>query len=330
MWLVETRNETCRKSAVNNKSPVEPQSVTCGGQYLTGIEGEPAASEQASWYIPLFAEEFGLYPPSLVHQTLARIVLCGELFRSQKPNPRVGNLARSRVKGSKPLYFSHRPSGGIPNGGNGDLYLSVTSGRDDKEHLRKVIHHEFYHCIQRRQFGRYGDLGWAALNRPDFVYGPGGLRVNEGTDRTFWVMPMEEWGSGFLNQYSMSAAEEDQAEILAHLLTEPARVASRLPADDILCSKVERLKATLEEFCPDVRQTDKNNLPRIAVFGYPSGMLNGFNTHRPMEGKEYAGESDSAVDCHHQGSGEAIDGNSAAGVSSAGHFGLLLRQSSTQ
>ena len=64
-----------------------------------------------------------------------------------------------------------------------------------------------------------------------------------------------------------------------------------------------------------LRQPDKNNLPRIAVFGYPSGMLNGFNTQGPMEGKEYAGGSDRTVDCHHQGSGEAIDGNSAAGVS---------------
>jgi hypothetical protein len=65
-------------------------------------------------------------------------------------------------------------------------------------------------------------------------------------------MPAEEWGNGFLNQYSMSAPEEDQAEIFAHLLTEPARVEARLMADDILRSKVDRLKATLERFCPDV------------------------------------------------------------------------------
>lgn len=222
------------------------------GQYLTGIEGEPATSEQATWYIPLFAEEFGLYPPRLVRPTLIRVVLCGELFRSQKPNPCAGKRAQSRIKGSEPLYFSHRPTGGIPNGGNGDLYLSVTSDRDDTEDVRKTIHHEFYHCVQRRQFGHFGDRDWAGLNRPDFVYGPGGLRVNEGTDQTFWVMPAEEWGSGFLNQYSMSAAEEDQAEIFAHLLTEPARMEARLASDEILQSKVERLKASLEAFCPDV------------------------------------------------------------------------------
>lgn len=221
------------------------------GQYLTGIEGEPATCEQATRYIPLFAEEFGLYPPRLVHQTLLRVVLCGELFRSQKPNPRAATRGRFRGQSSKLLYFSHRPQGGVPNGGNGDLYMSGTFGRDDRDYVRKSIHHEFYHCVQRCQFGRYGDGGWAALNRPDFVYGPGGLRVNEGTDQTFWVMPAEEWGNGFLNQYSMSAPEEDQAEVFAHLMTEPARIEARLASDDILRSKVERLKVSLEAFCPD-------------------------------------------------------------------------------
>jgi len=115
-----------------------------------------------------------------------------------------------------------------------------------------VIHHEFYHCVQRRQFGAFGDRGWAALNSPDFVYGPGGLAANYGADPTFWVMPAEEWGNGFLNQYSMSAPEEDQAEIFAHLLTEPARMDARLRADDILRNKVERLKTSLEGFCRDM------------------------------------------------------------------------------
>ena len=250
---VATLDDLKARCSIDIDVPSEPFCVWLEhGQYMTGIEGEPATSEQASWYIPLFAEEFGLYPPHLARRALLRVVLCGGLFRSQKRNPRAGKLSDFRVKGPKPFYFSHRPQGGIPNGGNGDLYLSVTSDRDDKEHLRKSIHHEFYHCIQRRQFGRYGDRGWDALNRPDFVYGPGGLTVNEGTDKTFWVTPAEAWGNGFLNQYSMSAPEEDQAEIFSHLLTEPARMEARLASDDILRSKVERLKASLEAFCPEV------------------------------------------------------------------------------
>lgn len=65
-------------------------------------------------------------------------------------------------------------------------------------------------------------------------------------------MPAEEWGNGFLIQYSMSDPEEDQAEIFAHLLTEPARVEARLGYDEILRRKVERLKASLERFCDDM------------------------------------------------------------------------------
>lgn len=220
------------------------------GQYLTGIEGQAAASEEANWYVPLFAEEFSLYPPRLIEKAkLKCVVLCGELFRSQKPNPGSARFAGYAVMDFQPLSFVHVPCGGVPVGEHGVLYLDVTLERDDEEHVRKVIHHEFYHCLQWQQFGGFGDRGWAALNSPDFEYGPGGLAVNYGPDQTFWVMPAEEWGNGFLNQYSMSAPEEDQAEIFAHLLTEPARVEARLRSDDILRRKVERLKASLEQFC---------------------------------------------------------------------------------
>jgi hypothetical protein len=234
--------------------PGEPFFVSSEhGQYLTSIEGQAATSEEAQWYIPVFAEEFGLYPPLLVERArLTHVVLCGELFRSQKPNPAAGRFAGYAVMDDQPLSFVHVPCGGIPDGAHGVLYLAVTWGRDDEEYVRKAIHHEFYHCVQRRQFGGFGDREWAALNSPGFVYGPGGLAANYGPDPTFWVMPAEEWGNGFLNQYSMSASEEDQAEIFAHLLTEPARMETRLTTDDILRNKVERLKASLERFCPAV------------------------------------------------------------------------------
>lgn len=232
--------------------PGEPFSVWLEhGQYLTGIEGQAATSEEANWYIPLFEEEFGLYPPLLVEKAkLGHVVLCGELFRTQKPNPGAERFAGYVVMDRQPLSFVHVPCGGVPDGQHGVLYLAVAWERDDQEHVRKTIHHEFYHCVQRRQFGGFGDGGWAALNSPDFVYGPGGLAVNYGSDQSFWVMPAEEWGNGFLNQYSRSAPEEDQAEIFAHLLTEPARLQARLTNDDILRTKVERLKASLERFCP--------------------------------------------------------------------------------
>jgi hypothetical protein len=234
--------------------PAEPFDVHLErGQYLTSVEGRPATSEEAAWYIPLFAEEFGLYPRLFVESTrLRRVVLCGELLRSQQPNPKAKRSASRTRPHRQPLWFDHKLCGGIPDGKNGILYLALSWERDDPEYLRELLHHEFYHCVQWQQFGRSGDPEWAALNSPNFVYGPGGLAANYGSDPTFWVMPAEEWGNGFLNQYSMSAPEEDQAEIFAHLLTKPSRMNARLMVDDILRRKVERLKASLKVFCREM------------------------------------------------------------------------------
>jgi hypothetical protein len=63
------------------------------------------------------------------------------------------------------------------------------------------------------------------------------------------MVRMEGWGNGFLNRYSMSAAIEDQAEIFAHLLTEPDNLEDLLRADEVLRKKAERLKASLARFC---------------------------------------------------------------------------------
>jgi putative zinc-binding metallo-peptidase len=237
------------------------------GQYLTSIEGVPATSEELDWYIPLFVDELGLYPRLFVENTrLSRVILCGELFRSQKLNRAAKRAVDKARADSQPLVFEHKRCGGVPDRKHGILYLAVASERDDLDYMRELIHHEFYHLVQWQQFGHSGDREWAALNSPDFVYGPGGLAAVYGSDPTFWVMPAEEWGNGFLNQYSMSAPEEDQAEIFAHLLTKPARVYARLEADDILRRKVERLKASLKQFCRDTdeafwQQVEESRLP---------------------------------------------------------------------
>jgi hypothetical protein len=223
-------------------------------QYLTIIEGRPASTSAANRSIPVFQEEFGLYPLSLVKNTrLTRVVLCGELFRSQKPSPRTRKRNASPVEWDlRPLHFANEPAGGLPDVVNGLLYLPIDSVKEDPDHIRKTIHHEFYHCIQWQQFGVSGDPEWEATNLSDFVYGPGGIEANYDSDSDFWTRPTEEWGNGFLNLYCMSAPEEDQAELFAHLITEPARVEARLEVDDILRRKVERLKATLRQFCRDM------------------------------------------------------------------------------
>ncbi|WP_339746819.1 hypothetical protein [uncultured Rubinisphaera sp.] len=223
-------------------------------QYLTIVEGQPAYENAANLAVALFEEEFGLYPLSLVKNTrLTRVVLCGELFRSQKPNPRAVKRNSSPTEWDlRPLHFTHESTGGLPDVVNGLLYLPIEVVEEDPEHIRKIIHHEFYHCVQWQQFGVSSDPEWEATNRSDFVYGPGGIAANYDSDSDFWTKPTEEWGNGFLNLYCMSAPEEDQAELFAHLITEPTRVETRLEVDEILGRKVERMKATLKQFCRDM------------------------------------------------------------------------------
>ena len=237
-------------------------------QYLTIVECQSVSTDAANRCIQLFEEEFGLYPLSLVKNTrLRRVVFCGKLLRSQRPNPHATKRNASPVEWDiQPLHFDHEQTGGLPDVVNGLLYLPVSCVEEDPDQLRQAIHHEFYHCVQWQQFGDASDPEWEATNSPDFVYGPGGIAACFDSDSDFWNKPTEEWGNGFLNLYCMSAPEEDQAEIFAHLLTEPARVQARLAVDGILERKVERLKATLSQFCRDIndrfwQRVDESRLP---------------------------------------------------------------------
>jgi hypothetical protein len=74
----------------------------------------------------------------------------------------------------RPLHFTNEPAGGLPDVVNGVLYLPIDGVKEDPDHIRKTIHHEFYHCIQWQQFGVSSDPEWEATNLSDFVYGPGG------------------------------------------------------------------------------------------------------------------------------------------------------------
>ena len=221
--------------------PAEPFFVWLKhGQYLTGIEGQPATSEEANWYVPSVCR--GVWPlpaSSCVKNTKLNAcrTLRGTVSFAEAEPGRYGSPAYAQRTANRfPLCMCRAVESRTAQ--HGVLYLSVTWGRDDEDYVRKLIHHEFYHCVQRQQFGGFGDPWMGRAQLAGFCYGPGGLAVNYGSDRTFWVMPAEEWGNGFLNQYSMSAPEEDQAEIFAHLLTEPAVWTRGLRTDDILRRKL--------------------------------------------------------------------------------------------
>ena len=188
------------------------------------IEGSAASPSGLNWYLPLLAEELGVYPPEAVARTnLKRIVLCEDLL------------------------FSGKRCSGLPDFEHGSCYLDVVPRQGMETHAREALHHELCHIIYVRRCGAIGDYGWAALNIPGFRYGSGGWwQHDRAAEPAGHVVP------GFVNRYSMSAVEEDQAEIYAHLLVEPALMALLTASDEILRKKVFRMKASLESFCPSM------------------------------------------------------------------------------
>lgn len=187
------------------------------------IDGAEAAKDDVEKYAEVFAFEWSLYPPELVKRTrLKRVVFC------------------------KDLSFAKQLRTAVPDFKNDTLYLDVIRGRGDTTYVRKVIHHEFFHIIDIRDDGMlYQDERWAKLNPESFKYGSGGANLQD--DPTVTV-PKDE--PGFLNRYAAAGVEEDKAEVFAHLIVEPKKMAARAGKDKYMRAKVERMKELLAAFTP--------------------------------------------------------------------------------
>lgn len=188
------------------------------------IAGEEAPAAELASYLKIFAFEWSLYPPDLVSRTrLKKVVFCQN------------------------LSFEKQLRTGIPDFENDVLYLDVKRGRHSDQYVRKVIHHEFFHIIDLRDDGKlYEDERWCRLNPPEFKYGKGGAKLQD--DPTVTTTGRDE--PGFLNRYAAAGVEEDKAEVFAHLMVEPKRIAARMKTDVYLRAKVERMKELLNEFSP--------------------------------------------------------------------------------
>lgn len=207
--------------AVLHEAPEFP--VKCSYGVISGAKASP---ETVANYASLFVEEFSLYPPSLIKAAkLKRVILCTDLaFAGQRRNA-------------------------IPDFEHQDLYLDVSRGSDRGNYLRKVIHHEFFHIIDKEDDGKlYQDERWGRLNPPDFKYGNGGKNAqnNAGTS------VLSDRYPGFLNHYSTTGVEEDKAEIFANLIVDRAYVEERLKTDEVLRAKRELMHQLLKEFCGDM------------------------------------------------------------------------------
>ena len=189
------------------------------------IFGRNAEQKEMKCFPDLLAEEFFLYPRELVRRAkLQRVVLCSD------------------------LSFAGQPRSAIPGYEDNTLYLDISSGSNSRPYQRKVIHHEFFHIIDYHDDGNvYQDERWASLNPATFKYGGGGKAERSPTGSI-----LTSKYPGFLNTYSMSAVEEDKAEVFANLIVDPAHVEDRAKADRVLNSKVKRMKELLAKFCPEI------------------------------------------------------------------------------
>jgi hypothetical protein len=190
------------------------------------IDGKAASREELRAYVPLLLFEFNLYPRDLVKKTeLKRIVLC------------------------KDLTFGGQRRNAVPDFEHNTLYLEVARGRHSGPYMRRVIHHEFFHIIDLRDDGElYRDERWAALNGKGFRYGAGGKEAQG--DAT--VSLAGGAAPGFVNRYSMTAVEEDKAEVFAHMMVGYDQLEKRATRDRVLGLKVRRMAGLLERFSPAV------------------------------------------------------------------------------
>lgn len=126
----------------------------------------------------------------------------------------------------------------------GTLLLDV---RARGEFLRRLVHHEVFHFFDLQDDGAVGgDAAWQALNPRGFSYGAGG-RVVRQHDASLW----SEENEGVLSFYSLSALEEDKAELFSFAMVSPGRVSQRAGEDRVVGRKLAALRRQLDaSFAP--------------------------------------------------------------------------------
>jgi hypothetical protein len=212
---------------VTRVGPIQVMAVSRGGfapDPNSWLTAEPPRDPSLRTYLPLLQSEFGVYPDGMIARSgLRRLVICSE------------------------LAWGGRRLGGMADVDAETVYLDLDAS-GDPEDLRHSIHHEFFHMIDSRWGLLRSDPQWARLNIAGFKYGSGGESMQD--DPTARLP--DNSVAGFLNSYSRSGAEEDKAEIFAHMLASPGVLSNRMARDALLSSKHLVLKIRLREFCPDM------------------------------------------------------------------------------
>lgn len=196
---------------------VDVQTPSAGSTATASWDAADSTSDSAQAFLLMLHDEWSKYPTGMnVRVGLQHIYLVKNLtvdgqFRAAMPDP---NYAKA-------LYYDVSAN-----------YVDSMQGK----YMRRTIHHEYSHYIEYTTYQTYyhDDPAWEACNTPGFLYGSGGPSaysdpVYANTYHTH---------AGFISGYSESGSEEDRAEVLAWLMTQPTQTKSLGVVDTYLGCKL--------------------------------------------------------------------------------------------
>lgn len=190
------------------------------------ISGNAPSAEQVDAYGPMLIDEFSRYPKEFIEKSgLRQIVLCTE------------------------LTFGGQSRNAIPDLQNSTLYLDIAQADATPAYRKSVIHHEFFHIVDYRDDGKLQeDPDWANLNPKSFRYQRARKRLQFDSKEPLFV----EAGNGILTKFAKTALEEDKAELFAHMIVHPKKVAKRADDDKVLAAKLKLMEKQLQSFCEEM------------------------------------------------------------------------------
>ncbi|HVT13335.1 MAG TPA: putative zinc-binding metallopeptidase [Fimbriimonadaceae bacterium] len=207
-----------------------------GDHYV--VKADPPSPAQLKAYEPLFVKEWSLYPPSYVAKAVVHRIVFG-----------VDLSVDGQMRAAVPAF-------------DGDtMFYDPALGSYNLHYQRTVIHHEFFHLVDKRMRLLDTDMEWSRLNPSGFHYGDGGSKM-----RTLGVGELTDKIPGFLTPYSTSAIEEDKAELFAHMIVDGPYVRKRASADPILAAKIALLRQRLTRFDPNMGEPFWSKVPGWAGY----------------------------------------------------------------
>jgi hypothetical protein len=194
-------------------------------------ECSPLQENDLDFFLPIFFQEFSLYPISLISKSkLKSVYYCHCL------------------KFSTGEYSQYRAA--VPDYTDKVMSMIYCCKEKSVKYIRNVIHHEFFHFLDYVEDGKiYGkDLIWESYNLIDFEYGKGGCYERQ------WK-PLNQDKKEFLNFYSTTGIEEDKAEIFSFMMLNCKKIQD--VQNQSLKKKFENIKYMMQKFDKEGFGNDK-------------------------------------------------------------------------